>query len=334
MQGNLNFSYYRQPLGYGRLVIGGDLGEITKVSSKSQLESHLLSESPEVILIDSDIVFDSGLALENVRNKTILGIRPGITLSSPSLNKKESGILLFKNSENLIISNLTFKGPGAYDCNGEDLLCFDGVRNAWVDHCEFYDGLDENFSIKHDSNFITISFCKFDYLLPPIPGGTGGSNDHRNSNLIGCNKDDKPGEGNYFITLLGCYWGNGCVSRMTRSRNAHLHYVNCLWDPVDAIYYMGPENTDSLVEGCMFRNVKASDQIVTRMFSRREDSKIGVKFSDTVAYGYTNRNKEIALPEIQEREVFIPDYSLTVIPLSELENYIKEQCGNVLDLSH
>ncbi len=59
-----------------------------------------------------------------------------------------SGILYIKpGSNNVIIRNLIFEGPGAYDVDGQDNLTNEGT-NIWVDHCEFQDGMDGNFDNK------------------------------------------------------------------------------------------------------------------------------------------------------------------------------------------
>jgi pectate lyase len=82
----------------------------------------------------------------------------------------------------MLLSNLIFEGPGAFDVDGRDLLTNEG-RDIWnLNHCEVlktawmvrYKGLQHNF----------VSWCKFT-LKPAISGGSGGSADHRFSYLVG-----------------------------------------------------------------------------------------------------------------------------------------------------
>ena len=80
---------------------------------------------------------------------------PGKKLISNKQNQDESGILYLKGN-NIIIRNVTFVGPGAYDCDGWDNLCLDKATNVWVDHCDFQDGCDGNFDIKSKSDNITV----------------------------------------------------------------------------------------------------------------------------------------------------------------------------------
>jgi pectate lyase len=55
----------------------------------------------------------------------------------------------------------------------------------WVDHCDFQDGVDGNFDANNGSDHLSITWCRFRYLIAPWAGGSGGSNDHRNTNLWG-----------------------------------------------------------------------------------------------------------------------------------------------------
>ena len=99
-----------------------------------------------------------------------------------------------------------------------------------MDHCELQDGLDGNFVIRNNSDNITMSWCRFTYLKPAIPGGSGGSNDYRFSNLIGSSDSNAPNDGHFSITFQNCYWAEGCKERMPRARNAELHILNCYYN--------------------------------------------------------------------------------------------------------
>lgn len=56
---------------------------------------------------------------------------------------------------------------------------------------------DGNFDIKGQSDNVTVSWCKFTYLKPPLAGGSGGSNDHRFSDLLGSSSTDYPADGKF-----------------------------------------------------------------------------------------------------------------------------------------
>lgn len=238
-----------QSWGYaGNNVTGGDNANPTFVTNESQL-STALGKAGSVIIITQDITVTNHISSDK-SNLTIMAL-PGKKLISNKQNKDESGILYLKGN-NIIIRNVTFVGPGAYDCDGWDNLCLDRATNVWVDHCDFQDGCDGNFDIKGKADNITVTWCRFRYLKQPKAGGSGGSDDHRFSNLVGSGSSDKPDDGTYNITYGFCWWDEGCKQRMTRCRNCELHFLNCYWNSSVADYYVGPEKAKCYFEGCTF----------------------------------------------------------------------------------
>ena len=232
----------------GTNVTGGGNANPTYVTNESELSAALNTKN-SVIIITQDITVTNHISTDK-SNLTIMAL-PGKKLISNQQNKDKSGILYLKGS-NIILRNLTFEGPGAYDCDGWDLLCLDGAKKVWVDHCDFQDGCDGNFDIKSTSDNITVTWCRFRYLKAPKAGGSGGTDDHRFSNLIGSSSSDKPSDGTYNITYAFCWWDEGCKQRMTRCRNCELHFLNCYWNSSVADYYVGPEKAKCYFEGCTF----------------------------------------------------------------------------------
>ena len=158
----------------GTSVTGGGNASPTLVTNESELIS-ALSKSNRVIIITQDITVTNHISTEK-SNLTIMAL-PGKKLISNQQNQSNSGILYLKGN-NLLLRNLTFEGPGAYDCDGWDNLCLDKATNVWVDHCDFQDGCDGNFDIKGTSDNITVTWCRFRYLKAPKAGGSGGADDH------------------------------------------------------------------------------------------------------------------------------------------------------------
>ncbi len=247
--------------GYGAKATGGAGGSVVTVTSMSDLVSQLKSSGKKIILVKGTLTCNSLQSLV-ATDKTVIGL-PGATLSNPNgRDKSSSGILMFKKgTKNLILRNLIFKGAGAYDTDGSDNLCFEGVTDSWVDHCEFWDGVDGNFDNKSLTDNITISWCRFGYKIAPKSGGSGGSADHRFTNLLGSSASDKPSDGRYNITWAYCWWDEGCKERMVRGRNADIHFFNCYWNSSVANYYIGPENLKAYVEGCYFDGKPSSSNI-------------------------------------------------------------------------
>ena len=300
-----------QSWGYaGSSVTGGGNATPTLVTNESQLTT-ALNKKNNVIIITQDITVTNHISSDK-NNLTIMAL-PGKKLISNKQNNSESGILYLKGN-NLILRNLTFIGPGAYDCDGWDLLCLDKATNVWVDHCDFQDGVDGNFDIKGTSDNITVTWCRFRYLKAPKAGGSGGADDHRFSNLVGSGSSDKPSDGTYNITYAFCWWDEGCKQRMTRCRNCLIHYLNCYWNSSVADYYVGPEKASSYFEGCTFAGKANSAKNIYKGFNNTTNY---CKFVNCSGNLPSNAGSVAA-----------PTYSYDQLTASEALNYVTNaSCG-------
>lgn len=326
--------YMATPQGFGAAATGAGTPTVSNtvtVSTYSALSTALASTSTanSVILVSGtiDCVYTSVL----LTNKTIIGL-PGarlrnlqITIGDSQTSAANSGILYIKSgSNNVIIRNLIFEGPGAYDVDGRDNLTNEG-RNIWVDHCEFQDGMDGNFDIKGAADNTTVSWCKFTYLKPAIAGGSGGSADHRFTNLVGSGITDMPSsDGRYSVTFKNCYWAEGCKARMPRARNAELHVLNCYYKTsvsgASAIGLgAGDSGTICYVEKCNFAQISTISSPVTEGAGT-----VGVKFD--------NCTKGITPSAVTGLDAGTapakPSYAYTVIPVTDVATYIPNAtCG-------
>jgi pectate lyase len=252
----------------GTSVTGGGNATPTFVTNESEL-SAALNKKNSVIIITQNITVTNHISSDK-SNLTIMAL-PGKKLISNKQNASNSGILYLKGS-NIIIRNIIFEGPGAFDCDGWDNLCLDKATNVWVDHCDFQDGCDGNFDIKGTADNITVTWCRFRYLKTPRPRDAGDTNpdhtdDHRFSNLVGSGSSDKPTDGTYNITYGFCWWDEGCKQRMTRCRNCLIHYLNCYWNSSVADYYIGPEKASCYFEGCTFAGKANSPSKIWNVFN-------------------------------------------------------------------
>ncbi|MBF4519069.1 pectate lyase [Flavobacterium sp. ANB] len=204
---------------------GGGSSAETTVTTYAQLKSAIESSTVKVIKVTGTITVTTRLSLQDQTGKTIYGTS-GAKLVSTNQTKDASGIINIKRCKNLIIRNLIFEGPGAYDTDGWDNAILDDCQNVWVDHCEFRDGVDGNFDIKNKSDYISVTYSKFGYLKPPKAGGSGGSDDHRYSNLIGSSDGATADRGTLRITFARCWWAPGCKERMPRVRFGKVHLIN------------------------------------------------------------------------------------------------------------
>ncbi len=160
---------------------------------------------------------------------------------------RQSGIFNISGKSNIIIRNIHFVGPGSIDVGGYDLMSVrDGAHHIWVDHCRFTDGMDGNLDVTVKADFVTISWCVFDY--------TTRSYDHKVSNLVGGSDDaSKQGEDNLNITYANNIWGNKCEGRMPMARFGTIHLLNNYYNCPGCGSSVNPrKNSEFLIEGNYF----------------------------------------------------------------------------------
>lgn len=310
--------YMPSPEGFGSATTGGGTSSPVTVTTYDDLLTRIKLNTPEVILVSGTITIPYGKPIQEVvKNKSIIGLS-GARLVNENQSNPGAGILYLKNgSDNVIIRNLIFIGPGSYDIDGQDNLTTD-CTNLWVDHCEFQDGQDGNFDNKGKTDNVTISWCKFTYLKAPKSGGSGGADNHSFSNLIGSNKNDFPADGHYSITFKNCYWADGCKQRMPRARNAEIHILNCYYKISESGSLAiglggGVKNTTCYVEGTDFAKVDK----VFKDYISTDGGSVGITFDHcrkgSLDFG-TKVNK--------------PNYAYTTIPLGKVEEYVtNKSCG-------
>ena len=301
--------------GFGASATGGGNSIPVTVSTLTDLTAKLKLKTPQVILVSGTINCTyTSLA---INDKTIIGL-PGSRLVNLDQTAANSGILNLKpGSNNIIIRNLIFEGPGSYDVDGHDNLTSEAT-NIWVDHCEFQDGMDGNFDNKGAADNVTISWCKFTYLKTPKAGGTGGADDHRFSNLVGSSKTDAPADGHYSITFKNCYWAQGCKQRMPRVRNAEIHILNCLYNTSESGSLAiglggGIKNSTCYVESTDFTKVDK----VFKEYTSTDGGEVGIVF-DHCHKGPTDFGTKVTKPS----------YTYTSIPLGKVEEFVaNKSCG-------
>lgn len=306
--------YMSKPEGFGAAATGGGNATPITVTTYDEFKAAIKLTTPQVILVSGTIT--CSYTSETLTNKTIIGLK-GARLVNTNQTATGSGILYLKpGSNNVIIRNLIFEGPGAYDVDGRDNLTSE-CTNLWVDHCEFQDGTDGNFDNKGAGDNTTISWCKFTYLKPAKAGGPGGADDHRFTNLVGSSKSDFPADGHYSITFQNCYWADGCKERMPRARNAELHLLNCYYNTsVSGSLAIGlgggNNNTTCYVENTNFANIAS----VYRNYNSTDGGTVGLIFD-----GCLNGSANVG-------SVSKPSYAYTVLPVAEVATAVANgNCG-------
>lgn len=302
-----------KPLGFGEMTNGGNNKSITVVTTAAQLKDAVSGTNQATVYVQGNISLDSMLSVGS--NKSIIGLQDA-TISNLNRNEK-AGIFLLNGSRNVIIRNLTLKGPGAYDidANYSDNICLAGAKNVWVDHCDIQDGIDGNLDIVEGSDSICVSWTRFHYLIEPMAGGSGGSDDHRNCNLIGnSNNTGDLDENHLNCTFICCWWGEGCSERCPRVRFGKVHVVNCLYDGNDFKYCIGyGVYSNIFVEKCAFISEKAKQNALK---DYRNSKDFNIKVVDCLGLD------DVELSQGSNRQ-FVPAYDYKTFDAVKVDSILR-----------
>ncbi|MDR0810958.1 MAG: T9SS type A sorting domain-containing protein [Paludibacter sp.] len=325
------------PVGFGRNATGGAGGTVVTVNTVAALRTALQSTAPAVIVVTQDLDFTAdGMISVKVNNKTLLGL-PGVKLIQNRTVAASSGILGFSSgSSNFIIRNLIFEGPSAWDCDANDLIQNTNCTNLWVDHCEFYDGIDGNFDNTNNADNISISWCKFGYKKPyRYLNMTGdGSGDHRLTNLIGGSGTNAPADGHFSITFQYCYWADGCLDRMPRARNAELHILNCYYN-VTTYNNSETDTGNTTSKSTKGINLTGGSRGTTCYIEGVHFKKISTMAVCAAESGTTASMKLVdcipvsgrTLPADVGTTTVAPTYPYTTLPAAQVEAAVTNACG-------
>ena len=321
------------PFGFGAGVTGSKDENPVTVTTLAELQAALSGSDKKTIYVDGTITFTGRISV-SCSNKTIYGL-PGATLENtthvaeeiaPATNKptdtakNASGILTLSGCSNIIIRNLTFKGAGAYDIDGNDNLTLQNCSNIWVDHCDFQDGVDGNLDANNGSDNICVSWCRFRYLITPWSGGSGGSNDHRFSNLWGGGDESTTDQDKLNTTFYACWWDDGCKQRMPRVRFGKIHILNCYYSSSAADYGIGAGYRSNIyVENSKFTISNAWQNYATKTGYTDYNIKLVGNQGASNTESYSGSIAQ-----------FVPSYTYTPMPASSVSSEVSNHAGATL----
>lgn len=204
---------------------GGAGGTVVTVDNFTNLEYYAeLGTTRYIIQISGTIAIGTG-QLEIRANKTLIGIGENPTLV---------GNVGFQNGEgNIIIENLNITNP--YSGSSYDGISLkQDIYNVLVTKCTIYDTGDGAFDITNNSDYVTVSWCRF-YYTPsaPDPG-------HTFACLVGSSDSQDDDAANLRVTYHHNWWTTGVKERMPRVRYGQVHvYNNYYSDLVAGGYCIG-----------------------------------------------------------------------------------------------
>ncbi|AZA53390.1 polysaccharide lyase family 1 protein [Chryseobacterium sp. G0201] len=294
---------------------GGGTAAETTVTTYAQLKAAIENTAVKVIKVTGTITITTRLSLQDQTGKTIYGAS-GAKLVSTDQTASGSGIINIKRCNNIVVRNLIFEGPGAYDTDGWDNAILDDCRNVWIDHCEFRDGVDGNFDIKNKSDFVTVSYTKFHYLKAPKLGGSGGTDDHRFSNLIGSSDGATADAGKLNVTFVRCWWAPGCKERMPRVRFGKIHIINSYFN-------------SSASNKCIAAGVQANIFVDRNVFENvKEPINLMSGFTAVTATGNTFTN--VTGNTAGSGTAFTPPYTIPALSVSAVKADVTANAGATL----
>lgn len=220
-------------------VTGGGNATIVEVTTFADLKTAAESSEARVIHIMNDVgngyKGTTGDVLFLKSNKTIIGVKPEITVKCSFQISKAS---------NIIVRNIIVRGPG--NSNSEqnwDAVNINGSSRIWFDHCTVMDGEDGNFDVVKGSDNVTASWCKFTYTS---------NGEHNFSNLIGSSDNEPASHDKLNVTYAYCMWEN-VNSRCPRTRYGKIHVLNCYYNNVSTAASSG-YMSNIRVEGSFFES--------------------------------------------------------------------------------
>jgi pectate lyase len=186
-------------------------------------------------------------------NKTIIGLGTNATLVGCLGLFGSIGSTI--GCSNVIIRNLTIRNPDQF---GEDdgITIKSGAHHVWVDHCTLHDAYDGMLDVTKESDFVTVSWCKFYYTSLNSHGDT--------VDLIGAADEDSTDLGKLHVTFHHNWWGALCRERIPSVRFGRVHVYDNYYNCVDNHYCARARlYSEVLVENNYFDNVYNPWEVAT-----------------------------------------------------------------------
>lgn len=219
----------------GFTTAGGAGGPVITVTDAASLSNYLNQSGRYIVQVQGTINLGVGNFLVGA-NKTIIGLGTDATLI---------GDLSLLGVSNVIIRNLYFTNPS--NLGEGDGVTLRRADHVWIDHCTFTDCADGELDIVAASDFVTVSWCKFNYTF---------DSGHNFVNLLGSDDADVTDAGRLHVTFHHNWWSTLCHERMPRVRYGRVHsYNNYFNAPGNNYCVRAALESQVLLEANWFENV-------------------------------------------------------------------------------
>lgn len=295
----------------GRPITGGAAGPTVYVGTEAQLRAYADVNPPYTIYVTNSFAL-SGMSTHIRSHKTVIGLGDVVLTGG--------GLYLYR-ATNVIIRNLTIRR------STEDGIGLHYSAHVWIDHCTIEDCADGAIDITQQSDFITISWCRFRYSAAP-------AGNHNFVSLIGSSDADS---GSYRVTYHHNWWDVNCVERMPSVRFGRVHIFNNYYEaPGNQYCIRTRKQAELLVEHNFFRNVRNPwERYITSMSDvqgRLRAVGNNVKFLETgdgVTWtgNITNRDGTVRQMIAGDDVVFTPPYMYRLRPVDQVPWVVTNYAG-------
>jgi pectate lyase len=219
---------------------GGQGGTIVTVDNAADFIYYVqgTKQTPYIIYVSGPI--DLGGSSIRVRgHKTVIGL-PGSRLTGNlKCYRSEESNNIF---QLLRMDNLAGAGDG-------DCISIDNATNIWIDHCTFTDAGDGAVDIKNGADYVTVSWCKFQYTV---------NNGHSYVNLVGHSDTNGSADmGHLRVTFHHNWYSTLCHERMPSVRFGQAHVYNTYFNSPGNRYCIRTRlYAQCLVENNYFKDVQ------------------------------------------------------------------------------
>ncbi|MFC0874971.1 polysaccharide lyase family 1 protein [Saccharicrinis sp. FJH2] len=273
--------------GYGENP-GGAGGDTIIVDNANDLKSLAGSSTPYVLLIKDTI--DVGSEVRVRSYKTISGLDSTSTIIGD--------INISSGTHDVVIKNLNITNPA------NDGITIREARYVYVTNCTVYDCADGCIDVTVESDFVTISYCRFYYDKVTF---------HKFVNLIGADDSNITDRGKLHVTMHHNWWDTGCTSRMPRVRFGRVHVYNNYLSCVGNNYAnRSALEAQILSEYNYFEGVR--DPLTVEGGEARSEGNIYDSCEGTVYEGAD--------------DVFTPSYNYTTVSAEDAKSEVIEKAGN------
>jgi len=279
--------------GYGAGTTGGAGGPTQAVATASAFQTAATSAGPRTILVGGTL----SIGTVNVASdKTIVGANSAAALI---------GNLRLDSVTNVIVRNLNLSNPAG----GDGITIQDFAHHVWIDHCSFGNCSDGQLDITHGSDFITVSWCVFEY--------TAAQTDHRFSSLVGHSENNAAEDaGRLQITYHHNWWSTLVHERTPRVRFGKIHALNNLfWSPGNNYCIRTGIQAQVLSENNYFRQVDEPYDKITELGETGLIRNLGCEFENCTGIILYNDT------------VFTPPYSYTADPAVDVPTLVTNHAG-------